>query len=105
MPRKRTAAQGVFQSAGKAVDDSVTMAEAIRTGTLTRAEFEAWYARRAAERAAIVVSLREKSTRLLQPLTAALERGRGVLTAAPPPRRPRRRPNTRASSNISARRK
>lgn len=105
MRRKHSAVEGIFQSAGKAVDESMMMAEAIRAGTLTRAQFEAWYAKRAAERSAIVVSLRARSTRLLQPLATALNRGRAALNAPPPPRRPRRRPDTRAGSNLSARRK
>jgi hypothetical protein len=104
MAQKRSNAAGVFETAGKAVDESMTMAEAIRSGKLTRAEFEAWYSKRTAERAAIVVNLRESSSRLLEPIESVLARGQEFFRPAQPPRRSRRRP-ARASSRTSARRK
>ena len=104
MTQKRSGGPGMFETAGKAVDESVTMAEAIRSGKLTRAEFEAWYSKRTAERAAIVVNLRESSGRLLEPLEAVLARGRGLFRPEPPPRRSRRR-TARTSSPPAGRRK
>jgi hypothetical protein len=96
----------LFESAGKAVDESMTMAEAVRSGKLTRSEFDAWYAKRTSERAAIIVNLRATTNRLLEPLEDAFDRGRAALRASPPPRRARRhRPAARAASNLSERRK
>jgi hypothetical protein len=107
MTQKHPAAEGIFATAGKAVDESMTMAESIRSGKLTRAEFEAWYAKRTSERETIIVNLRATTGRFLEPLGAAIERGREVLGAASPRPRAarRRRPATRGSSNLSARRK
>jgi len=106
MTQKRSAAKGMFESAGKAVDESVTMAEAIRSGKLTRTEFDAWYMKRTSEREALIVNLQARTNRFLQPLESAFERGREMLRPAPAPRRARRRrPATRAASNLTARRK
>ena len=107
MTRKHHAAEGIFETAGKAVDESMTLAAAIRSGTLTRAEFDAWYAKRTSERAAIIVNLRARTNHVLEPIESALEAGRDAMRGEPPlPRRARRRrPAAGGASNLSSRRK
>ena len=108
MAHKRDADDGVFESAGKAVDKSLTMAAALRAGKLTRSQFDAWYTKRTAEGADLIVNLRERTTRLLEPIEAALEQSGLVLRAAAPPARHRahrRRVAARAPAKLHARRK
>jgi hypothetical protein len=102
MTTKREASEGTFVKAGRAVDETAALAEAIRLGTVTRPQFDAWYAKRSVHRAGIVVSMREKAKELKAPLVAALERGAAALrrveepiSAKPRRTRPAARPSRR----------
>lgn len=90
MARKHAVHEGVFESAGKAVDESMALAAALRAGRLTRSQFDAWYAKRTAESNDLIVNLRERTTRLLEPVETAIEQGRRALDAAFVPRSARR---------------
>lgn len=107
MAHKHPADRGVFESVGKAVDESVEMAAALRAGKLTRKQFDDWYAKRTAQSRNLIVDLRQRTTRLLEPVSSAIEQGRHALRAVAPqaPRRAhRRRRAVRASAKLSARR-
>jgi hypothetical protein len=106
MAHKRAAEEGIFETVGKAVDESMAMAAALRTGKLTRSQFDAWYSKRSREGATLIVNLRERTTRILQPVEAALEQGRHVLQSVEPeaPRRAHRRRAAPASARNPARR-
>ena len=82
MTHKHAAGEGLFESMGKAVDESMEMAAALRAGKLTRTQFDAWYSKRTAEGADLIVNLRERTTRLLEPVAAAVEQSRQALGAA-----------------------
>ena len=66
-------------------------AAAVREGRLTRAQFDAWYARRTEEGAGLVGSLRQTTMRLLEPIGSALEQGRRALSPMAAPRHVHRR--------------
>ncbi len=67
------------------------MALAVREGRLTRAQFDAWYARRASEGAGLVGSLRQTTMQMLEPIGSVLEQGRRALSPMGAPRRGHRR--------------
>ena len=107
MERKNSADLGIFESMGKAVDESVDMAAALRDGKLTRKQFDEWYAKRSAQSMGLIVDLRQRTTRMLEPVASAFEQGRQALRNAVPqaPRRAHhRRAAARASAKLSARR-
>lgn len=97
MAHKRSG-HGVFESMGRAVDESVDMAASLRDGKLTRREFDAWYARRRTQSRGLIVDLRRRTTRMLQPVSSAIEQGRRTIVSGPPPRR------RRTARKVSARR-
>ena len=92
---------GVFESVGRAVDESVDMAAALRDGRLTRREFDAWYARRRAQSRGLIVDFRRRTTRMLEPVSYAIEQGRHAIVPSPRRRNRIRRAVARA---VSARR-
>ena len=101
MAHKRPDGHGVFESLGKAVDESVEMAAALRAGKLTRRQFDAWYAKRSAQSKGLIVDLRHRTTRMLEPVATAIEQGRHVMSAAAP-RSPRRAHNRRRNAHRAA---
>ncbi|HXS99729.1 MAG TPA: hypothetical protein VN915_03590 [Elusimicrobiota bacterium] len=97
---------GVFESMGRAVDESVAMAEALREGRLTRRQFDAWYSRRRAQSRGLIVDLRRRTNRILEPVSSAIEQGRHALgSVTPRPPRPRRRPVRRVALRRVSRRR
>jgi hypothetical protein len=82
MSRKISPNEGLFSSVGRAVDESMEIAAAIRRGTLTRPQFDAWYARRTSEGAGVVIRLRANSARLAEPVAGAFEKGGAFLRSA-----------------------
>jgi hypothetical protein len=82
---------GPFEIAGKAMDESIGMAAAVREGRLTRSQFDAWYSRRTAEGAGLVGSLRQSTMRLLEPIGSVLDQGRRALSPMAAPRHVHRR--------------
>ncbi len=82
---------GVFTAAGRATDESLRIASAIRSGRLTRHDFQAWYEKRHAEGLGIVLALREKASVIAEPIEMALAQGRDIFrsTADHPSRRRR----------------
>jgi hypothetical protein len=99
MTRKNEPA-GVFAAMGRAVDESVDIASSIRSGSLTRRQFEKWYAKRRAEGAGFVVTMREKASGLAEPVEAAIVQGEELLRSVAPraaERPKRRRPVRRAA--------
>ena len=100
MAHKHAVDEGIFESVGKAVDESMTMAAALRKGKLTRSQFDAWYAKRTSESEGLIVNLRERTTRLLEPVETAIEQGRRVFEAAVP-RRMRRAHRRRPAAQDS----
>ncbi len=85
MTRKHSST-GVFAAMGRAADESLEIAEAIRAGKLTRSQFESWYTRRRAEGTGLVITLREKTADLAKPLEGALVRGEELIRSAGPKR-------------------
>ena len=95
---------GVFESMGRAFDESVEMAAALRDGRLTRRQFDAWYARRRAQSRGLIVDLRQRTTRILEPVATVIEQGRHAIGAAAQ-RSPRQRAARRsAMRRVSVRR-
>src|SRR6185503_18560187 len=92
---------GVFESVGRAVDESVDMAAALRDGRLTRREFDAWYARRRAQSRGLIVDFRRRTTRMLEPVSYAIEQGRHAIV---PSQRRRRRIRRSVARAVSPRR-
>lgn len=96
MPEKKEP-DGPLTALGRAGDESLEIAAAIREGRLTRPQFDAWYAKRRSEGSRLVITLREKVAILAEPVGAAVARGEEMLGwAAPralnrPPRRHRAR--------------
>lgn len=86
MAHKRSG-RGVFESMGRAVDESVGMAADLREGKLTRREFDAWYARRRAQGQGLIVDLRHRTTRMLEPVSSVIEQGRHAIGSSPRSRR------------------
>jgi len=114
MTHKRSGT-GVFESVGRAVDESVDMAAALRGGKLTRREFDAWYARRRAQSRGLIVDFRRRTTRMLEPVSYAIEQGRHAIVPSARRRRgvrramarkisPRRGSRRRVSSRHGSRR-
>ena len=101
MAHKRSGS-GVFESVGRAVDESVDMAAALRDGRLTRREFDAWYARRRAQSRGLIVDFRRRTPRLLEPVSYAIAQGRDAIV--PSPRR-RRRIRRAAARTLAPRRR
>lgn len=62
MPRKNATHPGYY-SANTVDDESFEVALAIRAGRLTRSQFDEWYKRRRADRAGLVITLRQKPAR------------------------------------------
>jgi hypothetical protein len=104
MAHKRPAVHGIFESMGRAVDESVEMAEALRSGRLTRRQFDSWYAKRSAQSKNLIVDLRQRTTRMLKPVATAIEQGTHAIRGAAPgsARRAHRRP--RSASRAAGRR-
>lgn len=97
--------EGIFATVGRAADESVAIADAIRAGRLTRAQFDAWYNRRRSEGAGIVVRLRERAEEMGGPAATLARQGeRFAATVMPAPRRRRRRAVRRRSAARSSRR-
>jgi hypothetical protein len=96
---------GVFESMGRAVDESVEMAAALRDGRLTRRQFDTWYARRRAQSRGLIIGLRQRTTRILEPVSTVIEQGRHAISVAAR-RSATRRVSVRRSSRrrVSARR-
>jgi hypothetical protein len=95
MTRKSASDAGVFTSVGKALDESMELAAALGTGKLTRAEFDAWYAKRTAEGASLVENLRRRTSRLMAPVQTAVSQGRNMVRSAAPAMPAGRRRSTR----------
>ena len=95
MAHKRSG-QGVFESVGRAVDESVGMAAALRDGKLTRREFVAWFARRRVLCWGLFVDFRRRTSWLLEPVSYAIEQGRDAIVPSPRRRRRIRRAAARA---------
>jgi hypothetical protein len=91
MTRKNKSEDGVFTSVGRAVDENLTMAIALRSGKLTRPQFDAWYSKRRAEGAGMIVTLRERASNMVQPLQAAVELGKELILEPAPRHAARRR--------------
>lgn len=91
---------GTLTALGRAADESLEIAAAIREGRLTRPQFDAWYAKRRSEGSRVVISLREKVAVLAEPVGAAIVRGEEMLGWAPrgPKHSPRRRHARRAAA-------
>jgi hypothetical protein len=80
--------QGTFAKIGRAADESMTIAAAIRDGRLTRRQFDEWYAQRRADGEGLVITLRTTAARLARPVESVLEQSAGALRAvAPAPRK------------------
>ncbi|UPT72629.1 MAG: hypothetical protein M0D55_11760 [Elusimicrobiota bacterium] len=96
--------EGMFATLGRAADESVGIADAIRSGRLTRSQFDAWYARRRAEGSGIVVKLRERATEMSEPLGRAVGQAERLAMAVAPPMKRRRRAVRRRTGRRSTRR-
>jgi hypothetical protein len=84
MTRKYEAVAGAFTAFGRAADDTLEIASAIRAGRLTRHQFEDWLQRRREQGEGLVITLREKTANMAKPLELALERGEELLRSVAP---------------------
>ena len=80
---KKPETEGAFAAMGRAADESLEIAMAIRGGRLTRPQFDAWYNRRRAEGRGLVITLREKTSDMTKPVETAIKQGEELLRAVP----------------------
>lgn len=110
MAQKFPTQLGVFESLGRAVDESMEMAAALREGKLTRKQFDEWYSKRSAESMDLIVNMRQRTGRMLEPVASALGQGlargrhalRNAVTQAP--RRAHHRRRAGPPANLPPRR-
>ena len=92
---RKSESSGVFTVMGRAADESLEIASAIRAGRLTRNQFDAWYTKRRNEGEGLVITLREKASELVKPVEGIMTAGGELLRAAGPrTARPARRRRT-----------
>ena len=73
--RKYETVTGAFTALGRAADDTLEIASAIRSGRLTRHQFEEWLEKRRGEGEGLVITLRDKASGMLKPVEIAITRG------------------------------
>lgn len=82
MARRKGSSIGLFASLGRALDESVDMALEMRSGRMSRAEFDRWWNRRREQSRQVLDSLRERTMAMAEPVAGAVDMGRGALRTA-----------------------
>ena len=105
MTRKYETVTGAFTALGRAADDTIEIAGAIRSGRLTRHQFDEWMEKRRDEGEGLVITLREKTAGLMKPVEIAMARGEELLRSVAPAPISRRRHSRRRRTVVRRHRK
>lgn len=104
MPEKNEGPKA-FASLGRAVDKSLGLAYAMRSGKLTRSQFEKWYKKRSDEGAQLIVKIRERTSEAAEPVVKIGKSIVGSLVPPTPAPRPRRSHRRNPRKHSAGRRK
>jgi len=105
MRRQYETVTGAFTALGRAADDTLDIAGAIRSGRLTRRQFDEWMEKRRDEGQGLVITLRDKASGMLRPVEIAMARGEELLRSVAPAPVSRRRHSRRRRIAVRRHRK